>query len=57
MKLREINKYFFKANYLFGNIEPQDDISELKWFSLDELSEEIFVKEHLVLFELLKKQI
>ena len=36
----------------FGRIEPSDDVSELKFFNIDELTEETFVKEHKVLLEM-----
>ncbi len=39
----------------FGSIQPSDDISELKFFNIDELKEEIFVKEHKVLLEMFLK--
>jgi bifunctional NMN adenylyltransferase/nudix hydrolase len=39
----------------FGSIQPSDDISELKFFNIDELKEENFVKEHKVLLEMFLK--
>ena len=39
----------------FGSIQPSDDVSELKFFNIDELKEEIFVKEHKVLLEMFLK--
>lgn len=36
----------------FGRIEPSDDVSELKFFNIDELTEETFVKEHRLLLEM-----
>ena len=45
---------FFKADYASGEIQPQDDISEIRLFELSALHEDIFVKEHIPLFNLLK---
>ncbi|MCU0430010.1 MAG: NUDIX domain-containing protein [Cytophagaceae bacterium] len=51
----KIITHLFAATFVFGAIEPKDDISELKWFSLHELKQEDFVKEHHVLFQLFQK--
>jgi bifunctional NMN adenylyltransferase/nudix hydrolase len=47
----------FMAKYVHGRINPQDDISELRWFEWDEVSEDIFVSEHKPLFNLLKQKV
>lgn len=44
----------FKADYLSGEAIAQDDIAELKWFKISDLTEEDFVAEHRVLWRLLK---
>jgi len=44
----------FIIDKFVGKPKASDDISNLKWYMLDELSEEIFVPEHKVLFYLLK---
>jgi NADH pyrophosphatase NudC (nudix superfamily) len=46
----------FKCNYLWGSIEPSQEISELKWFDLDENLLNLIVEEHLELMrDLIKK--
>jgi bifunctional NMN adenylyltransferase/nudix hydrolase len=50
----KIITHLFTGKYVFGNIEPKDDISEIKWFNLKELKEDDFVPEHAVLFRLFK---
>ena len=46
----------FKCKYLWGSIEPSQEISELKWFDLDENLLNLIVEEHLELMrDLIKK--
>jgi len=45
---------FFTATYNFGNLEPSDDIAELKWFNLKKLSKDDIVAEHRNLLKFLK---
>lgn len=47
--------HLFKASYASGSITAQDDIAELRWFDMNELSDDNFVHEHIVLFNLLKQ--
>lgn len=51
----KIMTLFFTARYIFGRIQPQDDISELRFFPLTELRKQDLVEEHHVLFDLLHK--
>ncbi|MES2519706.1 MAG: NUDIX domain-containing protein, partial [Bacteroidota bacterium] len=44
----------FKADYTSGQAIAQDDIAELKWFKINDLTEEDFVVEHRILWRLLK---
>jgi hypothetical protein len=48
---------FFMAKYVFGRIQPQDDISELRFFRFSELQRTDIVPEHGVLYDLLKRTI
>lgn len=43
---RKIMTRLFKAKYVSGRIEPNDDISELAWFKISDVTPEIFVNEH-----------
>ena len=45
----------FTADYIAGNAMAQDDISEIKWFKINDLTMEDFVVEHRVLWGLLKR--
>lgn len=49
--------HLFLAKEWEGTPEPSDDIAELKWFALEEISAETFVEEHHVLWELFKKRL
>lgn len=49
-----IKTILFVAKYQGGTPQADDDIEEVKWFSVGELSEEIVVEEHKVLVELLR---
>lgn len=42
----KIKTVFFKAKYTHGRAEAQDDIEEVKWFSLDSIKEDDIVPEH-----------
>ncbi len=42
----------FAADYIFGNIWPQDDISELRWFTIGEISKSIIEICHWHVFDL-----
>ncbi|MBL7992052.1 MAG: hypothetical protein JNN25_11490, partial [Candidatus Kapabacteria bacterium] len=53
----KIMTLFFTAQYVFGRIQPQDDISELRFFRLAELKRDDIVAEHGVLYDLLKLSI
>lgn len=44
----------FTADYISGNAKAQDDIAEIKWFKINNLTAEDFVAEHRVLWGLLK---
>lgn len=37
---------FFCCNYIYGRIEARDDISELKWFAISDLNENVLEPEH-----------
>lgn len=45
----------FTADYIAGNAMAQDDIAEIKWFKINDLTMEDFVVEHRVLWGLLKR--
>ena len=45
----------FKCKYVFGRIEPSQEISELKWFDISLISEKDMVKEHKELIVILKE--
>jgi bifunctional NMN adenylyltransferase/nudix hydrolase len=51
---RGIITLFFKATYISGNAKAMDDIAEVKWFKLDELTEDNLVGEHVKLLKFLK---
>ena len=53
----KIITHFFTAKYSSGDPKATDDIAELRWYDLKELKEEIFVKEHIPLFHILKKKL
>ncbi len=46
----------FVAEYRQGTPLAQDDIAELAWFDIAQLTEQVFVEEHRVLFRLLKNK-
>lgn len=45
----------FTADYVTGNATAQDDIAEIKWFKINDLTGEDFVVEHRVLWGLLER--
>lgn len=49
----KIMSAFFCCHYIYGRVNPQDDISELQWFDLDALDESVFEPEHRILFHAL----
>lgn len=53
----KIMTHLFTAKYTSGNPQATDDIAELRWYPLNDLTEEVFVKEHYPLFAILKKKI
>lgn len=44
---------FFCCHYIYGRVNPQDDISELQWFDLEAMDESIFETEHRILYSAL----
>jgi bifunctional NMN adenylyltransferase/nudix hydrolase len=53
----KIITHLFTAKYIFGNPQATDDIAELRWYNLKELKEDVFVKEHIPLFKILKEKL
>lgn len=53
----KIKTALFKARYVFGRPEGQDDVAKATWFSLDKLKEEDMVREHHVLLTMLKNNL
>lgn len=53
----KIKTVLFKADYIFGSIQPNDDIHLLKWFDFDQIKEENIMPEHIILFKKLKEYI
>jgi bifunctional NMN adenylyltransferase/nudix hydrolase len=45
----KIITHLFMASHIGGSMKPQDDIKELKWFVIDELTDDEIVEEHLPL--------
>lgn len=48
---RAIITTFFKADYIFGSPEPNDDIEELCWVEVSDSVSSILVEEHSILFK------
>lgn len=46
---------FFYCNYIFGHSQASDDICDVQWFQLKDLTADIFEPEHIVLFNELEK--
>jgi bifunctional NMN adenylyltransferase/nudix hydrolase len=51
----KITTILFKCKYVFGRIEPSQEISELKWFDLDKIFINDIVREHQELMKVLIK--
>lgn len=51
----KIRTSFFYVNYTFGVAKASDDLEEVKWFDLDNLTSEDFVLSHVPLFNMLEK--
>lgn len=49
----KITTILFRCKYIFGSIEPSQEISELKWFDLVDINENIMVHEHKELVKVL----
>jgi len=47
---------FFTCGYLWGQIQPSEDIQELKWFNISELNSDMFMQEHQKLFSIFTSQ-
>jgi hypothetical protein len=45
----------FSARYIFGSIQPRDDISELRFFPVRSLRREEITPEHRPLYDLLQR--
>lgn len=43
---------FYKTKYIGGIIEPSDDVSELKFFNIKDLNDDLFVIEHRILLKI-----
>jgi len=52
----KIKTTFFLAEYKGGVPEADDDIAEVQWFALEDLNEDMFIREHKVLFKMLKER-
>ena len=52
-EIDKIKTIFFKTQYVFGAIQAGDDIAEVRWFKLSELTEENVMDYHLVLVQML----
>lgn len=50
----KIKTTFFLGEYKGGVPEADDDIAEVQWFDLATLTEDVFLEEHRVLFQILK---
>jgi len=51
----QIKTLLFYTEYLFGSPQPNDDIDEVKWFSIDTLTPDSIVEEHRPLLEMFIK--
>ena len=51
----KIMTVLFKAKYIFGHLEPSDDVSELRWFSVEDLRKSLkdVIEEHVPLMSVL----
>lgn len=50
-----VRTMFFMAKYLFGPLQANDDITSIKWFNIDKLTENDIMPEHSILLDALKK--
>jgi bifunctional NMN adenylyltransferase/nudix hydrolase len=53
-EISKIKTIMFVGSYIFGSPKASDDIAEVRWFSLDKLTENDFVETHKELFKKLK---
>lgn len=51
----KIKTILFIATYIYGSPSPDDDIFELKWFDIYNLSDDDFEPEHIILYNLFKE--
>lgn len=49
----KIKTIFFMSKLIFGSPKAADDIIEVRWFDLSLLSDNIFISEHIILYQLL----
>jgi bifunctional NMN adenylyltransferase/nudix hydrolase len=52
----KIKTTFFKANIMYGKPRAADDVCEVRWFDIDDLTPEQLVPEHGILLEALLKK-
>ena len=48
----KIISILYKTKKGWGRIEPSDDVSELKFFSIEDLNEDMMVNEHKILLKM-----
>jgi hypothetical protein len=48
----KIMTILYKTNKGWGRIEPSDDVSELKFFNIKELNDDMIVNEHKILLKI-----
>lgn len=51
----KILSVLFVTKKMFGRIEPSDDVSELKWWNINEISEKNITSEHKILLDMFLK--
>jgi len=51
----KIRTTFFLAQYESGDINANDDVCEVKWFKFSDMTSDLFVDTHKILFAILKK--
>jgi bifunctional NMN adenylyltransferase/nudix hydrolase len=51
----KILSILFVTKKMFGRIEPSDDVSELKWWNINEISEKNITSEHKILLDMFLK--
>jgi|SRR5579862_5227575 len=52
----KVKTILFVGEYVGGTPEADDDIAEVQWFAFGDLKEELFMPEHRVLYQMLKKR-